>query len=900
MDDSGEMRVLIIEDEESTAGVLRLLLKSGLKASSDIVPDCVSARRKLASRSYDLITVDYQLPDGDGLSLMEEVLAKEDAPPLIMVTGHGDEETAVSAFKLGASGYVVKDKRMSTMLIEEARSAIARAGYAKMEPQLRDSLARLDAAQEVAAIGFWSVDLPSRKVEWTDGVRSIFEFEPTDLTPSYLEFLDFVHPADRDTVSELAEKQLSPMQGPISYTYRIITRKGNLRYLAHRGQQLFDESGMPVRVFGSIQDITEHELSEEILLAREAFLEAVTNSARDAIILIDGDANFCRWNAAAEKMFGYAADEVLGHGESIIVAEDNRQLYTEAMRKLLETGEGPLTMGKPAELTVRKKDGTIFPVEATTARFLVSGQPYAVAVIRDITDRKRAEEELENKERRLSLMFDKVADVMFYLVVEPDGRYRFLSANSAFLEATGLAEDQVIGKYVDEVVPEPSLTLVLGKYKRAIEENRTMTWEEVTDYPAGRKYGDVRATPIFDSSGRCTNILGSVHDMTDWKAVEQALRQSNAGLEAVNQRLLESEEMLKRSESKFRSIFDAANDAIYVHDMQTGRILDVNQKTCDMYKGTREEILSRAVEDFSSGQPPFSQQEALTLIRRASDEGPQLFEWRAKDMEGGLFWVEVNLKLADIAGEQRILAIVRDISERKAAEEALQRANIELEGYAHTVSHDLRGPLSSVVAAVEMLSGMLKDTEGFSSNLEAMQVLGMIEHGTIRALDLTENLLSLAEAGEEVAVQAPLDISEVVRSVLLDKETLLEGPEIKVSIEGDLGVAIVDPTHAYQIFSNLISNSIVYNNSKEPEIHISRLEDTETGALRYLVCDNGPGFPEGADEDIFLPFYKGLDSKGSGIGLSIVAKVVKLYGGHVRAYNDMGACLEFTLPRYSP
>lgn len=121
------MHILVVEDEKATATLVRMLLEQELEAAVDIASDCASARKLLSSDSYDLITLDYKLPHGDGLSLLEEIVKMEGAPPVVMVTRHGDERTAVSAFKLGASGYVVNDARMSTMLIEEACSALAKA-----------------------------------------------------------------------------------------------------------------------------------------------------------------------------------------------------------------------------------------------------------------------------------------------------------------------------------------------------------------------------------------------------------------------------------------------------------------------------------------------------------------------------------------------------------------------------------------------------------------------------------------------------------------------------------------------------------------------------------------------------------------------------------------------------
>jgi PAS domain S-box-containing protein len=127
------------------------------------------------------------------------------------------------------------------------------------------------------------------------------------------------------------------------------------------------------------------------------------------------------------------------------------------------------------------------------------------------------------------------------------------------------------------------------------------------------------------------------------------------------------------SKIHYRAIFDAANDAIFLHDIKTGAILDVNRKMCDMYGYTREEACQLNVEALSAGEKPYTQDEAVRLLQKAAEGEPQVFEWVAKHKNGRLFWVEVNLKRAFIGCEDRLLAIVRDIGRRKEAEEELHR-----------------------------------------------------------------------------------------------------------------------------------------------------------------------------------------------------------------------------------
>jgi PAS domain S-box-containing protein len=131
-------------------------------------------------------------------------------------------------------------------------------------------------------------------------------------------------------------------------------------------------------------------------------------------------------------------------------------------------------------------------------------------------------------------------------------------------------------------------------------------------------------------------------------------------------------EALRDSEERFRTIFDSVNDAIFIHDLKTGVILDVNQRMCEMYGFSREESLHLRAGDSSSGEPPYTEQDALNWIRKAAGGEPQVFEWHAKHRTGRLFWVEVNMRRATIGGKERLLVSVRDITDRKQAEEILQ------------------------------------------------------------------------------------------------------------------------------------------------------------------------------------------------------------------------------------
>ncbi len=173
--------------------------------------------------------------------------------------------------------------------------------------------------------------------------------------------------------------------------------------------------------------------------------------------------------------------------------------------------------------------------------------------VQDITERKRAEEIIEASEKRLSLIFDTVDDVIFLLSVEPEDCFRFVSVNPAFLGLTGLKREQVVGKRIEEVLPEAAHALVKSKYQQAIRENKTVKWEEVSVYPTGTLYGVAAVTPAWDTAGVCTHLIGSVHDITEIRRAEEEIRKLNQGLEQrVVERTRELEIAKERAESADR------------------------------------------------------------------------------------------------------------------------------------------------------------------------------------------------------------------------------------------------------------------------------------------------------------------------------------------------------------
>ena len=168
----------------------------------------------------------------------------------------------------------------------------------------------------------------------------------------------------------------------------------------------------------------------------------------------------------------------------------------------------------------------------------------------DLVERTQAEEVVRENQRLLTSIYDTVRDVIFDLAVEPNDQFRFVSVNSGFLRVTGLSREMVVGRTVNEVIPETSLAMVLGKYRQAIETKGAVVWEETSDYPTGRLTGEVSIVPIFNDSGTCTHLVGSVHDITERKRAEVMLRHKEQQLRLLAGSLFMSQEEERRRISR--------------------------------------------------------------------------------------------------------------------------------------------------------------------------------------------------------------------------------------------------------------------------------------------------------------------------------------------------------------
>ena len=386
-------------------------------------------------------------------------------------------------------------------------------------------------------------------------------------------------------------------------------------------------------------------------------------------------------------------------------------------------------------------------------------------------------------------------------------------------------------------------------------------------------------------------MIGGRHEGSSWRAF--------AFVKDITVRKW-AEETLRVSEEKFRTLFESSIDGIVSLDLN-GCIIDANQAYLDMLGYTLDEARKLTYEQITPEKWHAMEKEVIET--QVSIRGySRLYEKEYMRKDGTAFPVSVRRwSIRDERGRPvGVWSIVRDVTDRKRSEEELERINIELEGYAHSVSHDLRGPLSSIALAAQVMRDAAVESDPEVLREEVRESEKIIRRSVNRSYALIEDLLALAESGLGPVSLAEVDIAGVVASVREEHVSEIELRRVAFETSDDLGVIKASSTQMYQLFSNLVINAVRHNDAPNPAVKISYHGKSDEGAHLYRVCDNGPGIPEGDLENIFKPFFKRGRSSRTGVGLAIVEKVIAVYGGSIRAYNDDGACFEFTLKDWNP
>jgi PAS domain S-box-containing protein len=344
---------------------------------------------------------------------------------------------------------------------------------------LRIAEERMRFALEAAGVGIWDMDYRTGLLRWSGILESQYGLLPGTFAGTFEEFVERIHPDDRESVIETVEKAMRA-GADFSTQHRTLWPDGTVRWLSGAGRIHLGEHGEPVRGVGISQDVTERKRAEAGLEQSEARKAAVLDSVLDSIITIDADGIVLEFNAGAERTFGYTKAEAIGRAlAELIIPPPLRHAHTEGLAHYGATGEGPL-IGKLLEVTAVRSDGSAIPVELAITAIRSGNAPIFTGVLRDLTSRKKVDSELERLSDEIQLQRLRVFKATMRTVQDIVNNL-LNGLQLVHLEAEGHVPAEVLD-LVDRTIQEAAVKL------KALGDLETVTEKEMRlgpgiDYP---------------------------------------------------------------------------------------------------------------------------------------------------------------------------------------------------------------------------------------------------------------------------------------------------------------------------------------------------------------------------------------------------------------------------------
>jgi PAS domain S-box-containing protein len=673
------------------------------------------------------------------------------------------------------------------------------------------------------------------------------------------------------------------------------------------------------------------DLERQVLAGRYAHLSRYVN---DIVLLLDENGRILEANDRAASTYGYSVEELMRLSIQDLLDPSQLPDYPDRIQNLLAHGSAVF------ESVHRRKDGSLIPVEVSSRMIESQRRKLHQSVYRDITERKQAEEEL-----RCAIRAMRVLSASNQALVRSADEAGLFRAICGAVTATGGYPLAWIGFAEDDAEKSVRIAAASGRAGDYLE-SRGVTW---ADEPHGRgptgtcirtgritAFNELRAHADFEPWKQRAVAFGFqsvialpltcneavIGALTIYSSEPEAFRRDEVdllkelagdlsyGIAGHRRRLSQArtEEALLQSALEFRTLFDTANDAIFISD-RDGRLLEVNQVACDRLGYSRDQLLRMTVEDIDS--PAFAFEQAPRL-ERLIQGGQSLYESVHIARSGAELAVELNCCLFEYRGNSAILCVARDISERKRLEASacqhaadLERAKTAAENasraksqFLANMSHEIRTPMNGILG----MSGLLLDTPLSPEQRDCAQT---IRQSADALLVIVNDVLDFSkiETGRMKIEPVSFDIVTRLAEIgdLLAPQVSAKGLNFAFEANVEHRWVSGDAGRIRQIVLNLLGNAIKFTDRGQVRLRISEIPSAPgPPTFAISVADTGVGIAA-LDIPLLFQSFTQVDSSaskrhgGTGLGLAISQRLAELMNATLTVTSELGKGTTFLL-----
>jgi PAS domain S-box-containing protein len=724
---------------------------------------------------------------------------------------------------------------------------------------------------------------------------------------------ELVHPDDVSRVQQVFAATLQHPGEVYTAEVRARHRDGSWRHIDGLGVNRLDDPAVRAVVV-NLRDVTERRAAEAALARSEARTRELVGSALDAVITMDHAGRVVEWNPAAERMFGYARAEAVGRPlAELVIPPALRERHRTGLARYLATGEGPI-LGRRLELTGVRADGREFPVELSVTRVGATEPPEFTAFVRDITERRHAER-VQSATYRIAEAALAASDLQDLFRSIHETVAELMPAENFYLALYDPVADLVSFPYFrdERDVPEPPRPPGRGLTEYVLRSGQAvLATQEYFDELVARGEVELIGAPSLDWLGVPLRgregtigvlVVQSYTEGVRYGPEEQRLLEfvSAQAAQAIERKRAEAERAA--SEVKYRLLFEANPEAMWVYDAETFRFLAVNEAAVRRYGHSRTELLAMTVKDI---RLPADHVRIEAALRAATDQPARFEGVRHRRRDGTEIETELLVHAIEFEGRPGRLVLTRDVTRQRRLEEELRQAQrIEAVGrLAGGVAHDFNNLLTAILGYTQLVLREMGPDDANRADVEEIKRAGD------RAAALTQQLLAFSR--RQVLQPRVIDVNALVADMEKMLRRLIgEDIDLVADLGHEVGRVRADAGQLEQVILNLALNARdamprggrLTIETADVELAEHAVAGVPIAPGRYVqlrVSDTGVGMDAATRARVFEPFFTTkATGRGTGLGLATVYGIVKQSDGYIVADSepDRGTTFAVYLPR---